>query len=104
MCARRRFLGRSRWVMVRSRLIVANQQRGRKQGTRVPVPGTRTRTVFLDTRRCCMRLSWLAVPVLIRSLILVACGDDDDSPEELNQAFCDDLDAFGDSLADWTDL
>src|SRR5262245_46360960 len=59
---------------------------------------------LLDTRRCCMRLSWLAVPVLAGSLILVACGDDDDSPEELNQAFCDELDAFGDSLADWTDL
>jgi RNAse (barnase) inhibitor barstar len=37
-------------------------------------------------------------------MILVACGDDEDSPEALNQQFCDDLDAFGQSLADWTDL
>ena len=51
-----------------------------------------------------MRLSWLAVPVLAASMILVACGDDDESPEELNQQFCDELDAFGDSLAGWSDL
>jgi hypothetical protein len=51
-----------------------------------------------------MRVSWLAVPVLAASLLLVACGDDDDSPEALNQQFCDDLDAFGSSLADWRNL
>ena len=51
-----------------------------------------------------MRLSWLIVPVLAAAMVLVACGEDEDSPEELNQQFCDDLDAFGQSLSDWTDL
>jgi hypothetical protein len=37
-------------------------------------------------------------------MVLIACGDDDESPEALNQQFCDDLDAFGESLTDWSDL
>lgn len=45
----------------------------------------------------------LAVPLLSVALF-VACGDDDDSPEALNNQFCDDLDAFAESLGDWTDL
>ena len=45
----------------------------------------------------------LAVP-LLSAVLFGACGDDDDSPEVLNQQFCDDLDAFGESLGDWTDL
>jgi hypothetical protein len=51
-------------------------------------------------------MRWFALlsAVLLPAALLVACGDDDATPEELNQQFCDDLDAFGQSLADWTDL
>jgi hypothetical protein len=52
-------------------------------------------------------MRWLSLLVIALSSIamLSACGGDDEkSPEELNQQFCDDLDAFRDSLTDWGSL
>jgi Lon protease-like protein len=51
-----------------------------------------------------MRWTVLLVVPLLSAALVAACGDDDESPEALNQQFCDDLDAFGESLGDWTDL
>ena len=51
-------------------------------------------------------MRWFSIVgfVLAAALLAAACGDDDDTPEVLNQQFCDNLDAFGDSLNDWTSL
>ena len=51
-----------------------------------------------------MRWSALLAVPLLSAALFVACGDDDDSPEALNQQFCDDLEAFRQSLDDWRDL